>query len=65
MSKLRPQLRFRILADLNRGKTTQLDRTTTYLVDRDGVVRQVFPAIIHMRPSWKAVLNEMDRLGLK
>ena len=35
---------------------------TSYLVDTDGVVREIFPAMIHMRPSWKAVLNRMDEI---
>lgn len=56
---------FKIVADLNREQTPMLDRTTTYLVDKDGVVRQIFPATVHVRPDWKAVLNEMDRLGMK
>ncbi len=53
---------FDIVADLNRKATTGYDRTTAYLIDKKGVVRQVFPMLIHSRPSWRAILNEVDRL---
>lgn len=65
MAEQRKELRFRIVADLNRAKTTMLDHTTTYLIDRDGVVRQIFPATVTLRPDWRAVLNELERLELK
>jgi len=37
-------------------------RTTGYLIDSEGVVRQVFPMETYNRPRWWAVLNEIDRL---
>ena len=64
LSKLSSVPRFKIVADL-RGRTVgHYDRTSVYLLDRAGIVRQVFPMLIHTRGSWKAVLNEIDRLGL-
>jgi len=54
--------RFDIVADINREKTRRYDRTTAYLIDKKGIVRQVFPMIIHERAPWWAVLHEMDRL---
>jgi len=57
-------LPFEIVADLNRERTAPYDRTTTYLLDADGVVRQVFPQMIHHRATWRAILREMDRQGL-
>lgn len=57
-----PPVPFDIVADLNRQDTPSYDRTTAYLIDKNGIVRQVFPTIIHARPSWKAILNEADRL---
>ncbi len=51
-----------IVADLNREQTTAYERVTTYLIDKDGVVRQVFPMLIHHRATWQAVLNELDQL---
>lgn len=53
---------FEIVADLNRDHTKQYDRTTTYLIDKQGKVRQIFPMLIHYRASWDAVLHEMDRI---
>lgn len=44
--------------DLERRETQAFDRTTAYLVDREGVVQQVFPMIIHSRPSGVVLLKE-------
>ena len=53
---------FPILADLERKQVPSLDRTTAYLIDDEGIVRQIFPMIIHARPSWEVVLNELEQL---
>jgi hypothetical protein len=37
---------FDIVADLNRKATSRYHRTTAYLIDKQGVVRQVFPMTI-------------------
>ena len=55
---------FEIVADLNREQTIAYDRTTAYLIDKQGVVRQVFPMLIHHRATWKAILHEADRLSV-
>lgn len=60
--KLRPSPRFDVVADLNREVTTKYDRTTAYLIDKEGIVRQVFPMLIHSRPSWAAIFAEIDRI---
>ena len=52
---------FGLVADLGR-KHGVLDRTTAYYVDKEGVVQQIFPMIIHARPSWGAILSEVDRI---
>jgi peroxiredoxin len=57
-----PSPPFEIAADLGRKQTTTYDRTTTYLIDRSGRVRQVFPNLIRHRASWRAILHEIDRL---
>lgn len=57
-----PGPRFEILADLERAETKAYDRTTAYLVDKEGIVRQIFPMIIHARPAWEAILGEIDGL---
>lgn len=53
---------FDIVADLNRKATKRYDRTTAYLIDKMGVVRQVFPMLIHSRASWQAILHEVEGL---
>jgi hypothetical protein len=53
---------FDVVADLNREITTTYDRTTAYLIDKEGVVRQVFPMLIHARPSWDAIVGEIETL---
>ena len=53
---------FELAADLDRQGTARYERTAVYYIDRTGVVRQVFPGTIRRRPSWNAVLNEIDRL---
>ncbi len=58
----RQPIPFEIVCDVDRKKTPHIDRTTIYWIDKRGVVREIFPAMIHMRPSWKAVLNRMDEL---
>jgi peroxiredoxin len=53
---------FDIVADLDREKTRRFDRTTSYLIDKNGKVREIFPAMVHMRPDWRAVLNRIDAM---
>ena len=54
--------RFPVVADLNREVTHAYDRTSATLIDTRGKVRQVFPMLIHNRPTWRAILDEMDRV---
>ena len=64
MSKtIGPERAFPLLADLERKETPEYDRTTVYSVDAEGIVRQVFPMIIHGRVSWRTILDEVDRLS--
>lgn len=60
--RFNPPPRFNIVADIDYQATTPYKRTTAYLIDKEGVVRQVFPMMIHHRPSWRAILNELDRI---
>jgi hypothetical protein len=53
---------FEVVFDFNRERTAAYDRTTAYLIDGRGVVRQVFPMLIHARPSWEAILGELRRV---
>ena len=54
--------RFPVVADLGYEGSKPYDRTSAYLIDTRGKVRQVFPMLIHSRPTWRAILDEMDRL---
>jgi peroxiredoxin len=56
-----PPARFEIVADLERDRTRRYERTSTYLIDRDGVVQQVFPQVVHFRAAWGAILPEIRR----
>jgi len=57
-----PEAPFFIVADVNHEKTRPYSRTTAYFIDKSGTVRQVFPMEIYNRPSWWAILNEVDRI---
>ncbi len=62
LKRLKAPLPFDIVADLQREVTKRYDRTTAYLIDKQGVVRQIFPMLIHKRASWRAILHEIDKL---
>ena len=64
LPKFKGELPFEIVADVNREGTPLYDRTTTYLIDKEGIVREIFPALIHMRPTWHAVLHRLDEINL-
>lgn len=53
---------FEIVADLERVDTDQYKRTCTYFIDREGVVRQIFPQMIRHRADWSSILAEVKRL---
>lgn len=58
-----PGPRFDIVADMGRKKTKKYDRTTAYLIDKEGMVQQIFPMLIHERASWRGILHEIDRMN--
>ena len=53
---------FIIAADIGHKTSTAFDRTSVYLIDADGVVREIFPMLIRQRASWEPVLRAMDAL---
>ena len=63
LANFKPGPHFDIVADIDRGTTSRYKRTTAYLIDKQGVVRQVFPMLIHARPSWQAILGEVASLA--
>ena len=62
VSALEEDLRFPLLADPDRSRTEAFQPTTVYLLDAEGVVRQVFPMLTYARGSWDAVLREGRRV---
>lgn len=48
--------------DLGFSSRDRFERTTSYLVDKEGVVRQVFPMEVYQRAPWWALLKEVDKL---
>ncbi len=54
---------FEIVADLNRKMTKRYRRVTTYIIDKQGIVREIAPALIHTRPTWSAILHKLDELN--
>ncbi len=63
LNRFKPAPYFDIVADVNRAQTKAYKRTTAHLIDKKGYVRQIFPMLIHSRPSWRAILNEIDRVN--
>ncbi|MDJ0840852.1 MAG: hypothetical protein QNK37_30350 [Acidobacteriota bacterium] len=57
-----PNRRFKLAGALNWEGMDAWARTTGYLIDKTGVIRQVFPMETYNRPDWWSVLNEADRL---
>lgn len=64
LDSLSPRPSFPIAADIARSATGSYDRTTAYLVDRSGSVRQIFPMMTHMRATARVLLKEIDRLSI-
>ncbi len=54
--------RFLLSLDTDRRQLPGLARVCTYLVDREGRVRQILPGTIELRPPCAAILAEIDRL---
>ena len=53
---------FEIATDLRREETPRYNRLTTYLLDADGRVLEIFPAHRRMWMPWDAVLQRIDEL---
>ncbi|MEQ8767007.1 MAG: hypothetical protein RL885_24045 [Planctomycetota bacterium] len=53
---------FAIVADLEGVTLESYRRTTTYLIDRSGIVREIFPGSVRLRPSWLAIRNRFAEI---
>jgi len=58
----KPEPKFELCADFSRTETTRYERTSTYLIGKDGAIKQVFPQLIHFRANWDGVLRECGRI---
>ncbi len=61
-ANFKPVPRFELCADFQRKDTKRYERTSTYLIVKQGVVRQIFPQLIHFRADWDALLRETKRV---
>ena len=52
---------FPFVSDVGRKQTKRYEQTTAYLIDANGVVRQVFPMQTYARGGVGALLREIDR----
>jgi peroxiredoxin len=58
-----PAPRFKLTADLE-GKTKgRYHQTTTYLIDKTGHVREIFPMMVHHRASWESILKRIAEVN--
>ena len=57
-----PAPRFDAAVDVGRKATRAYDRTTAYLIDKQGKVREIFPMLVRFRATWDAILTEIDEL---
>jgi peroxiredoxin len=61
LSKLPDNIQFHIVADLDHKDTKRYHPTSSYLVDKQGVIRQIFPMMTHFRAHWDTILDELRR----
>lgn len=54
--------KFKLTADIEGLTKDQFHQTTTYLIDKSGRVREIFPMMVHHRASWAAVLEQIGAL---
>lgn len=57
-----PEPRFELAADFDRTDTNRYQRTSTYVIGKDGIIKQIFPQLIHYRANWDAILREAERI---
>jgi hypothetical protein len=62
MDALEGEVPFELATDLRGEQTPRYDRVTTYLLDGDGRVLEIFPAHRRMWMPWDAVLHRIDEL---
>ncbi len=61
-TNFKPEPKFELAADFDRAETGRYERTSTYVIGKDGKIKQVFPQLVHFRANWDAVLREAERV---
>jgi peroxiredoxin len=54
---------FVLASDVDRQSTPRFERVTTYILDPEGRVVEIFPAHRRVWMPWDAVLNRLDELA--
>ena len=55
------EIPFELATDLGRARTERYERVTTYLLDREGRVLEIFPTHPEVWMPWDAVLERIER----
>jgi hypothetical protein len=55
------EIPFELATDLGRVRTQRYERVTTYLLDREGRVLEIFPSHPEAWMPWDAVLERIER----
>lgn len=55
------EIPFELATDLGRARTQRYERVTTYLLDREGRVLEIFPTHPEVWMPWDAVLERIAR----
>lgn len=62
LTQFKPRAPFVVAADLRHETVKHYRRTASIFIDKQGIVRQIFPMLVHHRASWWPVLHEIDRI---
>ncbi|GJM26464.1 MAG: hypothetical protein DHS20C16_28790 [Phycisphaerae bacterium] len=62
LKHFKPAPKFRVVADLKGQTKGRYHQTSTYLIDKSGRVREIFPMMVHHRASWGPILERVRSL---
>ena len=57
--------KFKLVADLKGQTKDRYHQTSSYLIDKSGHVREIFPMMVHHRASWGPVLERLKALAVE
>ncbi len=58
-----PAPRFKLVADVEGITKDRYHQTTTYLIDKTGHIREIFPMMVHHRASWDSILKRIAEVN--